>query len=94
MVFEELFGLSGVVDSLAVDVSSATGARVSDVIGSLSLHAERASAVATARVREESLCIAETVVLEKCCVLGLMWPDWWEEASASTALTTRFSTRL
>ena len=93
-MLEELSGLSGVVDSSAVVVSSVVVSGAPDVIGSLPLHAERANAVATARVRVESLCIAETVVLEKRCVLGLMWSDWWEEASASTALTTRFSTRL
>lgn len=89
-----LTGLSDVVDSSAVVVSSAMGSGDSDVIGSLSLHAERANAVATARVREESLCIAETVVREKRCVLGLYGRIGEGEVSASTALTTRFSTRL
>lgn len=89
-----MFGISGVVDSLAVEVSPATGSRVSDVIGSLSLQAERAPAVAAMRVREEGLRIAETVVLETRGVLGFC--DWIGEgkASASTAQTACVNTRL
>ena len=86
--FEALFGLSDVVDTSVVVVSSAVVSEVSDAIGSLSLQAEGVGAVATERVGEESARRAEIVVPKSTsslvCMVGLVGN---EGTSASRALT-------